>query len=76
MDNYFGYDLDDNQDGLWHEIERIQDGVACHHVAFKADSAHEAARLMAERLIPFIEKKMYQSDEDGRPIEESWAREG
>ncbi len=66
---FYGYDLDDSQGELWHEIERIQDGGASHHVAFKADSPQVAARIMAERLIPFIEKKMYESDEDGRPIE-------
>lgn len=74
MSKYFGFDLDDSWDEMWHEAERIQDGGAGHHIAFEADSAREAARRMAERLIPFIEKKMYESDGDGRPIE--WAEGG
>ncbi len=66
---FYGYDLDDSQGEMWREIERIQDGGANHHVAFKAESPHEAGRIMAERLISFLEKNLYESDEDGRPIE-------
>jgi len=53
---------------MWHEAERIQDGGSGHHIAFEADSTQAAARIMTERLIPFIEARMYQSDEDGYEV--------
>lgn len=64
-ENYYGFDLDDSWDEMWHEAERVQDGFSGHHIAFKGYSAHEAARRMATALIPFIEKNMYLSDADG-----------
>jgi hypothetical protein len=67
-ETYFGFDLDDSWDEMWHEVERIQDGGANHHVSFCAATRGEAARLMADRLVPFIEKHMYLSDEDGHVI--------
>jgi hypothetical protein len=68
-DKYFGLYLDGAWDELWHVAEEIQDGGANHTIAFKAETAEEAARIMAERLTPHIAKRMYESDKDGRSIE-------
>lgn len=68
-EKHFGFYLDASWDKMWHEVERIQDGGANHRVSFMAETSQDAARIMAERLIPFIEAEMYESDDDGRPIQ-------
>lgn len=73
MAKHFGFYLDDGWDELWHVVEDIQDGGASHRVAFSAETPEEAARIMADRLVPHIAKRMYESDEDGRPVE--WLEE-
>lgn len=65
---YFGFNLDDDFEELWHELERIQDGKAGHHIAIKGETANEAAKVLAERLTPFFERRMYESDDCGYDI--------
>lgn len=64
-DQYFGFDLDDGLTEMWDVLERVQDGGGGHRVAFKGNTVEEAARRMADSLIPFIESQMYPSGADG-----------
>jgi len=68
---YFGFDMDEQWEQLWYEAERTQDGGSGHHLAYQAASPEAAAQFMVARLVPFIARHMYPSDEDGYRIEAS-----
>ena len=68
---YYGLDLDDCMDELWHEMERVQDGGSGHHIAIESNGLNSAAQSLAARLVPFFEKRMYLSDSDGYKTEDA-----
>lgn len=64
---YFGLDLDDCFEELWHELERVQDGRACHTIAMKACDKTNAAIELGHRLEKFFAANMYPCDQYGSP---------
>jgi len=68
---YFGLNLDDCFDELWHEIERVQDGRSGHTIAIKGHEKITTARELAARLVEFFDKNMYLSDEYGTKLDEN-----
>ena len=67
---YFGLSLDDCFEGLWHELERVQDGKAGHRIAIKACDKTSAAIELAHRLENFFVANMYPCDQRGNPAME------
>ena len=69
MNKYFGFDLDDHFEDLWHELERVQDGDAGHHIAVLGKTKDQAVDELLTRLKPFFVQRMYDSDESGYELE-------
>lgn len=69
LDTHFGFFLDDVMDGLFHELERVQDGNSAHRVAFKAPTKEQAVQILCERIKPFLLNKMYLCDEYGSELD-------
>ena len=65
---WWGFDLDENFEQLWHELEEHQDGDRGHHIAFKAPSKSEASKIIGERLRDFFERGLYPSNKHGEVI--------
>lgn len=65
---YFGLDLDTCFEGLWHELERIQDGHSGHTIAVEAAEKTGAAIILDSRLKEFFVANMYSCDQYGTPI--------
>ena len=75
-EKYYSLDLDDMCQEIFHEMERIQDGVSGHTVAFKIECAtsyrepcdvtkRRAANRLSDNLVDFFFDKMYLSDKHG-----------
>jgi hypothetical protein len=63
MKEYWIY-LDYFLDGLFEEMEKIQDGTECHKVMISAVTKRAAAEKWARRLVPFIEKELKLREEE------------
>ena len=62
---YWGLNIDELNEELWEELERIQDGKSGHTIAIKADCKTEAAMCLCTRIQQFIYNRMYECDEYG-----------
>ena len=63
---YYGFDLDEHYEDLWHALERIQDGKSGHKIAMKACDATNAANEIGVRLAnEFFRERMYPCDQWG-----------
>lgn len=65
---FYGLNLDECIEELFHEMERIQDGNSGHSIAIEANSVEEAAQELSNRLVDFFEIKMYESDIFGKEL--------
>ena len=63
---YYGFDLDEHYEDLWHALESIQDGKSGHKIAMKACDATNAANEIGVRLAnEFFRERMYPCDQWG-----------
>lgn len=66
---YWALNMDDFGEDVFSHMEHAQDGKAGHTVAFQGDRV-EAKQRMLIALAKLIDKKMYQSNAYGTPIED------
>lgn len=58
---WFGLNLDEifEDDALFHEFERIQDGKAAHRICMQDTGLIKAAEKLAGKLVPFLMANMF-----------------
>jgi hypothetical protein len=65
----YGLNLDDIMEDLFFEMERVQDGTSGHRIVIDEAHIYDAAALLAGRLSPFFQERMYECDNHGSPKE-------
>lgn len=58
MSKKFAIQLDSFTDEIFYKLERIADMSGNHQAEFNAETKGEAAKVVAERLLPFIETQL------------------
>jgi len=67
---YWGMNLDEIFDELFHEMEVAQDGKSEHTIAIESSTKDSAITKFFAKLIPFFKSHMYQCDEYGEEVKE------
>lgn len=69
--DYYGFNIDDIGEDIFHELERVQDGRSGHTVAFKGETAHDATTRLVASLYDFFRSRMKPCDDHGQELSSS-----
>ena len=75
MKKYYGIDLDEVFDDLWHFLEEKQDGTSGHKIVFEGETKEGAAKRASKVFEEFALEKMYEADLEGeKPLIQSYSQ--